>query len=90
MIISIELDLEIGKPLVEDKLQEVLDYDFIIEGIKALIAKQRYNLQESLCEDILQLCLAQHKVLGAKVQTCKPDAYEDAAGICYELTASKA
>ena len=41
-----------------DRIEEVLDYDFVREGILALAAGQGFALQETLCEAVAALCLA--------------------------------
>ena len=49
------------------------------EGVLALVNGQHFNLQETLCGEILDLCLRQPGVLGAVVQTNKPDVYPGVA-----------
>lgn len=58
-----------------DDVNHVQDYDFVREGVLRLAAAHHYNLQETFCEEILDLCMAQPKVRGAVVQTDKPDVY---------------
>jgi len=64
-----------------DRLAQVLDYDVIAGGIRALPGRGHINLLETLAERILALCLAQPLVAGARVLLEKPDIYVDAAGV---------
>ena len=55
----------------------MLNYDVIHDGIVALAGSRHFNLQETLVEAILDLCLAQPQVAEARVSTEKPDVYGD-------------
>jgi dihydroneopterin aldolase len=72
-LVSVVLLLK--KPPRADDVASVQDYDFVREGVLKLAADRHYNLQETFCEEVLDLCMAQPKVLGAVVQTDKPDVY---------------
>ncbi len=64
-----------------DELAEVQDYDFVRDGILALVKVGHFNLQETLCREILALCVAQDAVVGAVVRTEKTTVYPDAEGV---------
>jgi dihydroneopterin aldolase len=68
-----------------DEIAHVEDYDFVREGVLDLAARRRFNLQETLCQAILDLCLARDGVLGAVVQTDKPDVYPGVAGVACRM-----
>lgn len=87
--VTIELDIDPAVAPRDDDLASVVDYDFLREEIKALIDENTYNLQETLCHDIMGLCLKKDGVTGALVRTCKPDVYDDCDGVCYEMTARR-
>ncbi len=55
-----------GPPPAGDEVSGVQDYDFVREGVLKLAAERHFNLQETLCGEILDLCLAQAGVLGAE------------------------
>jgi dihydroneopterin aldolase len=59
-----------------DKLDEVLDYDFI-RRIMPSVVQGHIHLQETLADDVLKLMLAHPKVRAARVSTEKPDVYPD-------------
>ena len=60
-----------------DRIANVLNYDTVHDGIAALAGSRHFNLQETLVEAILDLCLAQPGVIEARVSTEKPDVYPD-------------
>lgn len=66
----------------DDRIDQVLDYDFVRNGIKALVSDRHFDLQETLCEAIAALCLADARVERVVVRTTKPDVYPDAAVGC--------
>ena len=68
-----------------DQLSEVLDYDFIRSTIAGRMARGHVHLQETLCDDVLQLMLAHPQVRAARVSTEKPDVYPDCASVGVEV-----
>ena len=69
----------------EDKLSEVLDYDFIRRTVMDRVAQGHIHLQETLADDLLALMLAHPQVRGARVSTAKPDVYPDCAAVGVEV-----
>ena len=69
----------------EDKLEEVVDYDFKRQTIANIVSRGHIHLQETLCDEILEKMLAHPLVLAARVSTEKPDVYPDCAGVGVEV-----
>jgi dihydroneopterin aldolase len=67
-----------------DKLDEVLDYDFIRRSIAERIARGHIHLQETLADDLLRTLLVHPKVRAARVSTEKPDVYPDCDAVGVE------
>lgn len=82
VIVSVRLDIVYPAPPAEDRIDAVLDYDFIRAGVRALAAERHFHLQETLCEAIAALCLADPRVRQVTVRTSKPDIYPDAVVGC--------
>ncbi|KQS01485.1 dihydroneopterin aldolase [Sphingomonas sp. Leaf357] len=78
VIIWVEMTVDYPEPLGQDAIEQVLDYDFVREGILGLAAERRFALQETLCETIAALCLADTRVRQVRVRTMKADVYPDA------------
>jgi dihydroneopterin aldolase len=78
----IVFDIELYVPLhtttpQADRIDEVVDYDFVREVVHARVARGHINLQETLGDDILDALLAHPGVAAASVSTRKPDVYPD-------------
>ncbi len=68
-----------------DRLDEVLDYDFIRREIAARVAEGHVHLQETLADDVLARLLAHPMVRAARVTTEKPDVYPDCDAVGVEV-----
>ncbi len=85
VIVSVEMTVAYAEPIEEDAIDQVLDYDFVREGILALAQERQFALQETLCETIAALCLGDARVNRVRVRTMKTDIYPDAAIGCEVL-----
>lgn len=79
LVINVIVHLEYNE--CSDDIENVLDYDFLIIAIREMAASGHINLQETLCKNILDLCLSKPNVLGAEVTTEKTNIYKDADAI---------
>lgn len=86
IIVNIDLfvPLRSTTPL-HDKIDEVLDYDFIHATIRDRIAVGHINLQETLCDDLARVLLAHPLVRAVRVATEKPDVYPDCDAVGVEV-----
>lgn len=67
----------------EDRIEAVVDYDYLREGIRALGEARHIELQETLCEEVARLALAaDRRVRQVKVRSMKLDVYPDARVGC--------
>ena len=85
--VVVNVDLVLAKPekAHNDRIANVLNYDTVHDGIVALAGSRHFNLQETLVDAILDLCLTQPGVIEARVSTEKPDVYKDCR-VGYEAT----
>ena len=90
VLINVELyvPLALSTPKA-DRLEEVVDYDFIRRSIGERVRKGHIHLQETLCDDLLSCMLAHPKVKAARVSTEKPDVYPDCDAVGCEVFAMK-
>jgi dihydroneopterin aldolase len=77
VVVNIDLVLAPAEKAHNDRIANVLNYDVVHDGIVALAGSRHFNLQETLVDAILELCLAQPGVIEARVSTEKPDVYKD-------------
>jgi dihydroneopterin aldolase len=82
VIVSVRMQVAYPTPPADDRIEQVLDYDFVRSGIQALVADRHFDLQETLCEAIAGLCFTDPRVERVTVRTSKPDIYPDAAVGC--------
>lgn len=68
-----------------DRIDEVVDYDFVRHIVAERIAQGRIALQETLADDLLARLLAHPGVRAARVSTEKPDVYPDCEGVGVEV-----
>jgi dihydroneopterin aldolase len=86
--IVIDVDLYIARdqaPITRDQIDEVLDYDFLRNEIRALTMERHFNLQETLAEAITDRVLSRPLVQWVRVQIQKPDVYEDCESLGVEV-----
>lgn len=82
--VDLYVPLALSTP-TRDRLDEVVDYDFIRETISARIARGHIELQETLADDLLRALLAHPGVRAARVATEKPDVYPDCEAVGVEV-----
>jgi dihydroneopterin aldolase len=68
-----------------DRLEEVVDYDFIRRSIAERVSRGHIHLQETLCDDIAKMMLAHPEVKAVRVSTEKPDVYPDCEAVGVEV-----
>ncbi|AXE99857.1 dihydroneopterin aldolase [Paraburkholderia hospita] len=86
VVINVELfvPLALSTP-VEDKLREVVDYDFMRSTIANRVSQGHIHLQETLCDDLAKALLAHPQVRGVRLSTEKPDVYPDCDAVGVEV-----
>lgn len=82
--IRLDVEMTVSYPRLPsaDAIEEVLDYDFVRTGIRALAAGPGFALQETLVEAVAALCLADERVRQVRVRSMKLDVYPDARVGC--------
>jgi len=90
VLINVDLfvPLALSTP-TEDKLDEVLDYDFIRRSVAERVSRGHIHLQETLADDVLRTMMAHPRVRAARVATEKPDVYPDCDAVGVEVFAIK-
>ena len=69
----------------EDKLDEVLDYDFMRRVIAERVSRGHIHLQETLCDDVARIMLEHPRVQAVRVSTEKPEVYPDCESVGVEV-----
>ncbi len=86
VLINVDLfvPLALSTP-TQDKLDEVVDYDFIRRSIAERVSQGHIHLQETLADEVLATMLAHPRVRAARVSTEKPDVYPDCDAVGVEV-----
>jgi len=84
-LVSVEMDGDGDPTGAADSIGRVLDYDFVRTEILELVARRRFNLQETMCHAIVEMIAARPVVRRARVTTRKPDVYEDCEAVGFSL-----
>ncbi|HWS73790.1 MAG TPA: dihydroneopterin aldolase [Quisquiliibacterium sp.] len=86
VLISVELFVPLHASLSSsDHVSETLDYDLIRRDIAEWARSRHFNLQETLLDGIVDLCMAQPSVRAVRASTEKPDVYPDCRTVGVEV-----
>lgn len=78
---NVDLSVRPHTAHLDDDIEQVISYDIIVEGIKALLAEGHINLVETLAEDIAKHCLKDPRAVKAVVRVEKLDKEPGAVGV---------
>jgi dihydroneopterin aldolase len=78
----VAVNIEFWVPLAwntpqNDDIEEIVNHDFVRPGIQQIITRGHINLQETLCDAIVELVLSHPKVIATRVSTEKREVYPD-------------
>lgn len=82
--INVELTC-VEHPAINDDVDNVVCYATALMGIKAIVADGHINLVETLADRVADVCLADHRVLAAKVRIDKLDVFKEAFSVGVEI-----
>ena len=83
--INIDLTVEETEGEVDDKLENVVDYGAVVEGVKEILAGGHLNLVETLAEKIAAHCLEDARVKVARVRIEKLKVLPEAQSVGVEI-----
>jgi len=84
---SVDIDVTAADEVLDDDIDKTLDYDYITNGIKSIIARGHINLVETLAEEVAQHCLTHPRTASVRVVIEKLDKDPGAVGV--EIVRSK-
>jgi dihydroneopterin aldolase len=87
--INVELKVREGDGPIGDDIANVLSYEDIVNGIKAIVADGHINLVETLADRVADLCLADPRVVHARIGVDKLDIVPEAAAVGVEIERSR-
>lgn len=88
------IDVDLYVPLAHttpqnDHIAEVVDYDFVREVVARRVARGHIELQETLCDDLVDELMRHPGVQAVRLSTCKPDVYPDCDAVGVEVFRAK-
>jgi len=89
--VRVDLELDVTEPADPgaDDLANVVCYDRMTQGVKAILAEGHIRLVETFAERIAAMALAHPMVLAARVRVEKLEAMADAEGVGVEIERAK-
>ncbi len=70
---------------LQDRIENVVSYEHIVDGVRTITSERHINLVETLAERIGDLCLADERVARVRVGVEKLDIYQEAASVGVEI-----
>jgi dihydroneopterin aldolase len=83
--INVDLTVEEADGDIGDRLENVVDYGAVVDGIKAILAGGHLNLVETLAERVAAFCLADPRVRVARVRIEKLKIIAEAQSVGVEI-----
>ena len=85
VLINITMYMATEEAPSRDSIAEVFNYDRVRDSVHYLIKGRHINLQETLVEEIADLCLEFNEIAAVRVSSEKTDVYEDCEGVGCEV-----
>lgn len=73
-VVDVELSLDTRPAAASDDLADTVDYARLADGLAAVVAGDPVDLIETLASRLAEVCLADDRVISAKVTVRKPSA----------------
>jgi len=83
--VNIDLTVSENAALIGDRLENVVDYEHVVNGIRAIVAEGHLRLVETLAERIAAFALEDGRVRAVRVRIEKLDIIPDAASVGVEI-----
>ncbi len=89
--LKIDLQVEVVEPSnpIGDSLEDVVCYNKLTQGIKAILAEGHIKLVETLAERVADLALSHPMAIAVDVRIEKPNAISEAAAAGVEISRTK-
>jgi 7,8-dihydroneopterin aldolase/epimerase/oxygenase len=85
--VRINLDMAVRETTgkLNDNLANVVCYEDVADGIRAIVGRGHVNLVETLAEDIATLCLEDIRIISVRVRIEKLDVFTDTKSVGVEI-----
>ncbi len=89
LVVTLELDTNIRVPALTQSLEDTVDYAALAQEIRVLVQQGRYELLESLVEDVATALLTNPLIARVRVRAEKPAAIPAASAAVVEIVRDK-
>ena len=90
LIFDIDMDLPIFNASQSDNIDDTVDYKQVSDEVIELVKQSRYELLESLCEEICRHIFSQHTAVEViRLKVSKPHAVEETDTVGIKITRFK-
>lgn len=83
---NIKCDVEHPVPLDSDDISTIVCYDQLIQSVETLLGNRHTFLVETVCEDVANLCLQDHRIQKVWVRAEKTAVYPHVLSVGVEIT----
>lgn len=85
--IRVNIDLTVSEDAapIGDRLENVVDYEHVINGVRAIVAEGHMRLVETLAERVAAFALTDTRVRAVRVRIEKLEIVKDAASVGVEI-----
>lgn len=83
--VRFNVDLAVAEDGAPADISQVVSYEDVVLGIKRIIAAGHIDLVETLAESIAQFCLADPRVIAARIRVEKLDVFDEAESVGVEI-----
>ncbi len=85
VIANVTLDVHLGKVFHTDNLADTVDYQAVVERMRAVASESSFNLIENLANKIIETIMAEFSVYRVKISLDKPGAVEHCQSVAFEM-----
>ncbi|MGN7438517.1 MAG: dihydroneopterin aldolase [Alcanivorax sp.] len=86
VIVNVEMTVTSNEGRSLESIDDVVSYENVVLGVRALAEEKHYDLLEDFAEKISVICLTDDRVLAVSVQVEKPDIFNDCAAVGVRIT----
>jgi dihydroneopterin aldolase len=85
IVINLDLSVREGSTETKDDIRNVVSYEVVVERVEQIVSAGHVHLVETLAERIAEACLADERVIAARVRIEKPDIIPNARSVGVEI-----
>lgn len=85
IVINLDLTVKDDYDGVSERLGDVLDYSHVVSEVEKTAQSRHFKLIETLAERIADVCLADPRVISARISVAKPDILPSCRSVGIEI-----